>query len=219
MFREIDRPGIAMLLVPCARPDPIQPPVTKVRGACGTFPRPPPIPPGTLITSGWPAVFSRRCRWALPRPDRVYYSHDGAGEEIEPYHTNAISMLFNQGHETMEGGSERRRLDVVAQSMRAYLRFSVHGGVIAEHVRRLGCSARVQTDLEGDVLQPPLLTLAGLGEVSRIGDVILDPCLGPRRNSGAMRPGSNCPFQESESSSRPSPRGPPRCGRDNRYAG
>ena len=146
-------------------------------------------------------------------------SHGGAGEEIEPYHTNAISMLFNQGHETMEGGSERRRLDVVAQSMRAYLRFSVHGGVIAEHVRRLGCSARVQTDLEGDVLQPPLLTLAGLGEVSRIGDVILDPCLGPRRNSGAMRPGSNCPFQESESSSRPSPRGPPRCGRDNRYAG
>jgi len=140
MFREIDRPGIAMLLVPCARPDPIQPPVTKVRGACGTFPRPPPIPPGTLITSGWPAVFSRRCRWALPRPDRVYYSHDGAGEEIEPYHTNAISMLFDQDHEMMEGASGGDWMSV-AQSMRAYLRFSVRGAGHSSMSSAIGCSA------------------------------------------------------------------------------
>ena len=88
-------------------------------------------------------------------------------------------MLFDQGDETMEGASGDDWMSV-AQSMRAYLRFSVHGGVIAEHVRRLGYSARVHTVLEGDVLQPPLLILAGLGEVSRSGDVILNPCLGSK---------------------------------------
>ena len=118
-------------------------------------------------------------------PDWVYYSHDSAGEEIEPYHANAISMLFDQGHETMEGASGDDWISV-AQSMRAYLRFSLLGGVVAEHVRRLGYSARVHTVMEGDVLQPPLLLLAGLGEVSRIGDVILNPYLGPRLKSGAI---------------------------------
>jgi ferredoxin len=36
------------------------------------------------------------------------------------------------------------------------------------------------------VLQPPLLLLAGLGEVSRIGEVILNPFLGPRLKSGVV---------------------------------
>ena len=118
-------------------------------------------------------------------PDWVYYSHDSAGEEIEPYHDNAVSMLFDQGHETMEGASGDDWISV-AQSMRAYLRFSLLGGVIGEQIRRLGYSARVHTSVEGDVLQPPLLLLAGLGEVSRIGDVILNPYLGPRLKSGAI---------------------------------
>jgi ferredoxin-NADP reductase/ferredoxin len=40
--------------------------------------------------------------------------------------------------------------------------------------------------LDGDVLQPPLLLLSGLGEVSRIGEVILNPFLGPRLKSGTV---------------------------------
>jgi ferredoxin-NADP reductase/ferredoxin len=40
--------------------------------------------------------------------------------------------------------------------------------------------------LDGDVLQPPLLLLSGLGEVSRIGEVILNPFLGPRLKSGTL---------------------------------
>lgn len=40
--------------------------------------------------------------------------------------------------------------------------------------------------LDGDVLQPPLLLLSGLGEVSRIGEVILNPYLGPRLKSGSV---------------------------------
>ena len=118
-------------------------------------------------------------------PEWVYYSHDAGGNELPAYHKNAINLLIDQGHETMDGASGDDWISV-AQSMRAYLRFSLMGGVIAEQVRRLGYSARVHSVLDGDVLQPPLLLLSGLGEVSRIGEVILNPFLGPRLKSGTV---------------------------------
>jgi reductive dehalogenase len=118
-------------------------------------------------------------------PPWAYYSHDAGGNALDAYHANAVNMLLDQGHETMEGASGDDWISV-AQSMRAYLRFSLLGGVVAEQVRRLGYSARVHSVLDGDVLQPPLLLLSGLGEVSRIGEVILNPFLGPRLKSGSV---------------------------------
>lgn len=118
-------------------------------------------------------------------PDWVYYSHDAAGQAIDPYHKNAISIIIDQGHETMEGASGDDWI-ACAQSMRAYLRFSLLGGVLAEHIRRLGHGARVHSVMDDEVLNPPLLLLAGLGEVSRIGEVILNPYLGPRLKSGVV---------------------------------
>ena len=118
-------------------------------------------------------------------PAWVYYSHDAAGNEIEPYHANAISMLIDQGHETMDGTSGDDWI-AAAQSMRAYLRSSLLGGVVALQIRKLGYSARVHSVLDGEVLQPPLLLMSGLGEVSRIGEVILHPYLGPRLKSGVV---------------------------------
>ena len=118
-------------------------------------------------------------------PDYAYYSHDAAGQPITPYHANAISMIIDQGHETMEGASGDDWI-ACAQSMRAYLRFSLLGGVVAEHIRRLGYGARVHSVVDEEVLQPPLLLLAGLGELSRIGEVILNPFLGPRLKSGVI---------------------------------
>ncbi len=118
-------------------------------------------------------------------PDWAWYSHDAAGQPIEPYHKNAISIIIDQGYETMEGASGDDWI-ACAQSMRAYLRFSLLGGVLAEHIRRLGHSARVHSVMDDEVLNPPLLLLAGLGEVSRIGEVILNPFLGPRLKSGVI---------------------------------
>ncbi len=118
-------------------------------------------------------------------PDWTYYSHDVAGQPITPYHSNAISMIIDQGHETMEGASGDDWI-ACAQSMRAYLRFSLLGGVLAEHIRNLGYTARVHSVMDDEVLQPPLLLLSGLGEVSRIGEVILNPFLGPRLKSGVV---------------------------------
>ncbi|MEP3346441.1 MAG: reductive dehalogenase [Litoreibacter sp.] len=118
-------------------------------------------------------------------PDWTYYSHDAAGQAITPYHSNAISMIIDQGHETMEGASGDDWI-ACAQSMRAYLRFSLLGGVLAQHLRNLGYTARVHSVMDDEVLHPPLLLLSGLGEVSRIGEVILNPFLGPRLKSGVV---------------------------------
>ncbi len=128
---------------------------------------------------GVDAVGISRC------PDWAWYSHDATGAPIDPPHPNAISMIIDQGFETMEGASGDDWISV-AQSMRAYLRFSLLGGVIAAQIRRLGYNAKAHTVLDGDVLQPPLLLLSGLGEVSRIGEVILNPMLGPRLKSGVV---------------------------------
>jgi reductive dehalogenase len=118
-------------------------------------------------------------------PEWAYYSHDAGGNAMPAYHANGVNLLLDQGHETMEGASGDDWIGV-AQSMRAYLRFSMLGGIIGEQIRRLGYSARVHSVLDGDVLQPPLLLLSGLGEVSRIGEVILNPYLGPRLKSGTV---------------------------------
>ncbi|UWQ05065.1 reductive dehalogenase [Aliiroseovarius crassostreae] len=118
-------------------------------------------------------------------PDWCWYSHDATGAEIHPTHDNAISMIVDQGFETMEGASGDDWI-AVSQSMRAYLRFALIGGVIAQQIRNLGYSAKAHTVMDGTVLQPPLLLLAGLGEVARIGDVVLNPYLGPRLKSGVV---------------------------------
>jgi reductive dehalogenase len=133
----------------------------------------------TAYFLGADAVGLSRC------PDWAWYSHDATGAPIDPPHDQAISMIIDQGYETMEGASGDDWISV-AQSMRAYLRFSLLGGVLAKHIRNLGYAAKAHTVMDGEVLQPPLLLLSGLGEVSRIGEVILNPFLGPRLKSGVV---------------------------------
>ena len=128
---------------------------------------------------GVDAVGISRC------PDWTWYSHDATGAPIDPPHDQAISMIIDQGFETMEGASGDDWISV-AQSMRAYLRFSLLGGVLARQLRNLGYKAKAHSVMDGEVLQPPLLLLSGLGEVSRIGEVILNPYLGPRLKSGVV---------------------------------
>lgn len=128
---------------------------------------------------GVDAVGISRC------PAWTWYSHNALGKEIDPPHDHAISMIIDQGYETMEGASGDDWISV-AQSMRAYLRFSLLGGVISKQIRNLGYKAKAHSVMDGDVLQPPLLLLSGLGEVSRIGEVILNPYLGPRLKSGVV---------------------------------
>ena len=110
---------------------------------------------GASYFLGVDAVGMSRC------PDWTWYSHDARGDRLDPPHDQAISMVIDQGFETMEGASGDDWISV-AQSMRAYLRFSMLGGVIARQIRNLGFRAKAHTVLDGDVLQPPSCCSVGL---------------------------------------------------------
>ncbi len=112
----------------------------------------------------------------------AWFSHREDGTEIRPYHRNAVVILLDQGYETMEGASGDDWVSG-AQSMRAYMRGAQIAGIMAEHVRSLGWSARSQTNVDSDVLHIPLVLHAGLGELSRIGELVLNPFVGPRFKS------------------------------------
>jgi reductive dehalogenase len=114
-----------------------------------------------------------------------WYSHHDDGTPIEPYHRNAIVMLVDQGFETMEGASGDDWISG-AQSMRAYMRGGEVCGVVAAFIRSLGWGARSQTNADSDVLQLPLVLLAGLGELARIGEIVLNPFVGPRFKSAVI---------------------------------
>ena len=113
----------------------------------------------------------------------MYYSHDDEkGEPIMPYHPYAVVMLIDQGFETMEGSSGDDWVSG-AQSMRAYMRGALLAGVMAAHLRRLGASSRVHSNAYSELLHIPAMLMAGLGELSRIGELVLNPFLGPRSKS------------------------------------
>lgn len=115
-------------------------------------------------------------------PEYAWYSHNGAGEEITPRHKYGVVILLDQGYETMEGASGDDWISG-AQSMRAYMRGGQIAGIMAEHLRSLGHSARSHTNRDSEVLHIPLVLEAGLGELSRIGELVLNPFVGPRFKS------------------------------------
>jgi ferredoxin len=113
----------------------------------------------------------------------MYYSHDeNEGKPIAPYHPYAVVMLIDQGFETMEGASGDDWISG-AQSMRAYMRGATLAGVMAAHLRRMGHSSRAHSNAHSEVLHLPAVLMAGLGELSRIGELILNPFIGPRSKS------------------------------------
>jgi len=118
-------------------------------------------------------------------PEYAWYSHDTDGSEIEPYHKYAILILIDQGYETMEGASGDDWISG-AQSMRAYMRTQLIGGIVCSHIRNLGHSARGHSVMDQDVLHIPLILNSGLGELSRIGELVLNPFVGPRFKSGVI---------------------------------
>ena len=118
-------------------------------------------------------------------PAWVWYSHRQDGTEMPVAHPLAVSVMIDQGYETMEGASGDDWISS-AQSMRTYMRASLVCGVLGQHLRHLGYSATAHSAADSDVIQTPLVLLAGLGEVSRIGETILNPFLGPRLKTGIL---------------------------------
>ncbi|MBT4688319.1 MAG: Fe-S protein [Rhodospirillaceae bacterium] len=115
-------------------------------------------------------------------PGYAWFSHGAKGEAITPYHKYAVVMLIDQEYDTMEGAAGDDWISGT-QSMRAYLRGAEISGVMGDTLRQLGFPSRAQTNVDSDVLHIPLVLWAGLGELSRIGELVLNPFVGPRFKS------------------------------------
>ncbi len=118
-------------------------------------------------------------------PEWAWYSHDADGTPIEAKHRYAIVVVIDQGWDTMEGSSGDDWISG-AQSYRAYLNGSTVACIVADYIRRLGYPAQAHSNADGDVLQIPLMLLAGLGELSRIGELVLNPFIGPRHKTAVI---------------------------------
>ena len=67
-----------------------------------------------------------------------------------------------------------------SQSFRSYSATALISCMLADYIRRLGYSARAHHSMDYKVVVPPILMMAGLGEICRIGGIVLHPFMGPR---------------------------------------
>ena len=113
-------------------------------------------------------------------PPYAIYSHSAAtGEPIELNHQFAIAILVDQDSRTAQATSGN---DWVSNSM-SFVAYSASGFIaciLADYIRRLGYPARAHHALSYQVIVPPILLWAGLGEVSRMSECVVHPFMGPR---------------------------------------
>ncbi len=113
-------------------------------------------------------------------PPYAVYSHSmRTGEPIECNHKYAIALLLDQDWKTSEASYGN---DWISTSM-GFLAYSTSAFIscaLANYIRRLGYSARAHHIRNYQVMIPPILLWAGLGEMCRIGDIVLNPFMGAR---------------------------------------
>jgi epoxyqueuosine reductase len=113
-------------------------------------------------------------------PESAYYSHDQEGKPIEARYENALVLVMRKEAKAMRASTGSDWIgDPI--SFQAYEHLGLVAETVANYVRRLGWDASAQYGPSFvnryAVLLPPLLLLAGIGEVSRAG-IILNPYLG-----------------------------------------
>ncbi len=113
-------------------------------------------------------------------PSYAVYTHGyPAGEPVELGHRHAIAVLVDQDWRTSRASTGH---DWVSNSM-SFMSYSTSAFIaciMADYIRKLGYPARAHHAWNYQVVVPPILLWAGLGEMSRIGDCVVNPFLGPR---------------------------------------
>ena len=112
-------------------------------------------------------------------PYAVYSNSTETGEPVELNHKYAIAIVIDQDFKTADATVGN---DWISNSM-SFLAYSTSGFIaciLADYIRRLGYPARAHHARNYAVVVPPILLWAGIGEMCRIGDIVLNPFLGPR---------------------------------------
>ena len=119
-------------------------------------------------------------------PPYAVYTHvydpknpKSGGIPVELNHKYAIAILIDQDWRTAQAFTGHDWISG-AMSMLAYSNSGFIAIILADYIRRLGYPARAHYSSDYQVVLPPILLWAGLGEMSRIGDCILNPFMGPR---------------------------------------
>jgi len=113
-------------------------------------------------------------------PPYAVFSHSKHdGQPIQLDHEYAIAILVDQDWRTADAFTGS---DWVSNAMSfvAYTTTGFIACILADYIRRLGYPARAHHAMNYQVVVPPILLWAGLGEMCRIGEVVLNPFLGPR---------------------------------------
>jgi len=112
-------------------------------------------------------------------PYSVFSHSKHNGKKINLPHKYAIAIVIDQDWRTASAFSGN---DWISNAM-SFVSYS-HSGfiacILADYIRRLGYPARAHHAMNYQVAVPPILLWAGIGEMSRMGDVVISPFLGPR---------------------------------------
>jgi len=112
-------------------------------------------------------------------PPYAVYAHTKDGKAVEKIHKYAIVIVIDQGYDTFNSSTGNDWISN-SQSFRSYSTSGFIACMMASYIRRLGYPARAHHARNYQVAVPPLLLHAGIGEMCRIGDIVLNPFLGPR---------------------------------------
>jgi len=149
-----------------------------------------PVAARSSLTPDDPAILSRHMKETAyflradavgicKLPPYAVYSHNMAGEPTDLDHPYAIAVLVDQDSRTAEASTGH---DYISNSMSfvAYTATSFISCILANYIRKLGYRARAHHQSNHQVVFPPILLWAGLGEMSRINGCVLHPFMGPR---------------------------------------
>ncbi len=111
-------------------------------------------------------------------PDYAYYSHDKNGNPVENKYKYAICIVVDQDYDTLDASNGKDWISA-AQSFMSYSKAAFIASAMTKYIQMQGFEAKENHLLDYQVIIPPLLELAGIGEMGRYG-IVINPSLGSR---------------------------------------